>query len=224
MLRRSGIRAWASGRCTLAMIETHTLYRPGFAAIAAVLALSSTAAMAQVALPDVGAGSPVAAPAAPPAQAPVQTVQAVSATPTLPDIAVQDAPAKATPSRVMASPRQRADVAPVRATARVAPKVTPVATSNMASEANSAPVTPAPRAATGPKVKPIVSLNENSAPKVAPAAPRAEAQASQGMGIEAWTLLGGGLLVVAAGTALAFGRRGKRRDQARLSRNGAAHE
>lgn len=194
------------------MIDTTTPYRPGLAAIAAVLALSSTPLMAQVALPDAPADPAASAPApvapaapvqAAPVQAPVQTVQSVPVTPKLPDIAVPaesaaasapapraERPAARTAVKVSA-PVERVAAAPAPAAAKpVAPKMS----SETVSPAQIDPVTPAPVSAT--KVQPATSGGMDDA-----------------MGYAGWVLLGGGLLLVAGGATFAMTRRPKRRDE-----------
>lgn len=231
MLRCNGIQVRALGRCPYAMIETSTLYRPGLTAIAAVLALSSTSAMAQVALPDVAAPAPapVAAPAAPAIEsAPVQTVQSVPATPRLPDIAVADAPAEAAPvARSQPAPRQRTATTAQRVqrdpAQREAVRSEAARSENAAAQGNVAPAvaasaaTAVPAAASpSPAVTPVPTAPTTaSTDETAPAQQsRAEASASEDLGYAGWALLGGGLLIVAGGAAFAMTRRPRRRDEA----------
>ncbi|CAN5126216.1 hypothetical protein BH10PSE13_BH10PSE13_14670 [soil metagenome] len=233
MLRCNGIRVRSAKRCIPAMIDTLAPHRPGLAAIAAVLALSSTPVLAQLALPAVPAGpvasAPVSTPqAVPPAataltapmQAPVQTVQNLPpAAPRLPEMvatqsrtistANRQPRAERTVERKVASARQAgAAVEPAAGTVPI--KVAPAAAAPIS------PIAQASRSGTG-DLTPIASAPVR-ATTVRPAT-------SGGMDYASWVLLGGGLLLVVGGATFAMTRRPRRRDEAyRASQTGTGSD
>lgn len=196
------------------MIKNTNPHRPGLTAIAVVMALSSTSALAQVtlpadpaapALPSVTSAAPaVQAPAAP---APVQTVQSIPATPVLPDLPV-DAAAPA--------PKAAAPVSHRMATRAETPKVSPPAEARAvpaapAAIADAAPapvqpaVTPVDAAPAPMATTPVVTPVETAAPM--------PANDTGNPDYAAWALLGGGTFLVMSGAAFALTRRPKRRDE-----------
>ncbi|HEX7857104.1 MAG TPA: hypothetical protein VF503_25765 [Sphingobium sp.] len=198
------------------MIDKNASYRPGLAAIAAVLALSSTPVMAQVALPadpaeTIAPAAPAAVPAAPVQVAPVQTVQTVPATPSLPDIAVPEAAPKA--SNV--ATRNRTPERSGRSTRSVAARAT--AEPRTASPASTPEHMPVAIGPTAPVSHPIVTPAESVVPEQAEPAPVAistSARTTPETDYAGWALLGGGLLLVAGGAVFALSR-GSRRSPVR---------
>jgi hypothetical protein len=178
------------------MIHVITPARPGVTAIAALLAFSSTPALAQAIAADPAAGqAPAAGPPAPdgtPPSAIVPAVQAqpaaAAAMPALPDL----------PVAVAEEPKP----APVRAKAAV-----PVARKAAADARPASPrwtVTPArPAAAPAPALPAIADATQPVAPAPAATEP-ALAEPAESPG---WLPIGGGLLVLAGAAALAVTRR-----------------
>lgn len=189
------------------MIENIPLYRPGLTAIAAVLALSSTSIIAQVALPDVTA-QPVSV------GLPAEAVQSASVAPKLPDIDVikaspQTASSEQTVARQEAhSPRLTAEAGSKRAA--LAPEI-PLSAPDLSVPV---PVERAPLTMTAPT--PAVAANEPVMVKPM----RGDANASADMGYAGWILLGGGLLIVAGGAAFAMRRRPKPHKEVRAYSKG----
>ncbi|MET0238772.1 MAG: hypothetical protein ABW184_02645 [Sphingobium sp.] len=191
------------------MIEQLTPHRPGLTAIAAVLALSSTPVLAQVALPDVSAQAAPAAPAqappmaAPPvAAAPVQTVQSLPPpAPTLPEVSVAQTPAPTRSVERAAAPRAE------RAAARTAEPQAPAAQAQPREVAQSAPAAPSRRP------EPIVDIVRDDAPATTAVPATRSAATSNDLGYADWMVIGGGLLLVAGGAAFAMRRRPRRTDE-----------
>lgn len=204
------------------MTNKNAPYRPGLAAIAAVLALSSTPVIAQVALPADPAAPAPAAPAPAPAmtpapaepQAPVQTVQSVPATPALPDIPVNDTTSAKAPAHTTVA-RTEAPSAPRRSAVTEQRPAAPAPAAKVA-EPNVAPiVTPAPERAAPPtserQITPTDTARTTTPENAAPATVARDG--ADGSNYAGWAVLGGGLLLVAGGAAFALSRRPKRRDE-----------
>jgi hypothetical protein len=202
------------------MIHTITPYRPGLAAIAAVLALSSTPLLAQVALPDVSArdtSPPVTAAPVPvasaPVQAPVQTVQSLPPTaPALPNIAVDDTPATVTRAAPVERSAPRTAVrAPVREVAPLQratpPQPTPASQPAVARQANTVH-----REAADIRSD-VNAMRAGASNEPVATTPISEQRASASMDYASLALLGGGLLLVAGGVTFAMSRKPKRREQ-----------
>lgn len=191
------------------MIHQAIPAHPGLTAIAAVLALTATPALAQLAAPDPSAlqAQPAAEPSAPvsadPAgSAPVKTVQSLPPpTPKMPDlpVAVAEEPAQAAADSEPAKPT------PIKKASSAARSAKPVlsmpaftpAPSTVAAGDSKSPVMPAQSEATTPV--PIVYSPTSSA-DMAPISDNPVTETS-------WLLLGGGLLVAMAGTVLVISRR-----------------
>lgn len=209
MVQCGGIRRGGSERCPFAMTQKPALYRPGFTAIFAVMALSSTAALAQVAAPDAPAiQPPAAAPATavPVDAAPVQTVQIVPAKPKLPELQV--ATETDTPQIVSDRSVITRSVAARRATSSAAlPQPKSFAPAPV-KRVTPAPSSPAPIADSTPVAAPVgtTTVSSVSSDQSATITP-VKANSNAPTGETGWLLLGGGLVLVAGGAAFAMRRR-----------------
>jgi hypothetical protein len=181
----------------LAMIHVNTPVRPGVTAIAALLAFSSTPALAQAIAADPAAGqAPAAGPPAPDGTPPSAAVPAVQAQPvaapsTTPDL--PDLPVVAAEEPKPAPAGAKASVPVARKAAADAQPASPRWT-----------VTPArPAAAPAPALPAVADATEPAAPAPAATEP-ALAEPAESPG---WLPIGGGLLVLAGGAALAVTRR-----------------
>ena len=206
------------------MTKQLTLSRPALTAIAAVLVLGSTPAMAQLA--DPAAAPPVAAdpapvaPAAPatvappaiplpsvapPASAPSPAPTIVAA-PTLPDVpaASEPAPVRSAERTERATPQREARAAPVERQPRVAaqaPAAAPV-------------VTPAPsESVASTSSLPTITPSETMPVEAAPVA-AAPASAQSRDNSVYWVLGGGGALLILGAAAFAMLRRRDSRENA----------
>ena len=188
--------------CSGMMTKTQLYARTGAAAIAAVLALSSTQTLAQ------DAGSTATQPATTtPAPTPVDPV--ATPDPLAPASAAETSTTSTTTTRTTA--RHAARPAPVKPAPVAARRtVTRKVTTHTAAAAPAAPVAAAPPAAPAATAKPAPIVDLNAKPAAAP--PPAAAAAKPASGIDRNELmLGGGALALIAIAAAAIAMRRRRR-------------
>ena len=212
-----GQRFWEAARFPFTMTKKIPLSRPATSAIAAFLALTAPAVLAQEA-PDLPMTSPVPAPPsvsvpipAPATTAPVQqTAPSPAPKPViqvpldLPPVPSEPAPRAEAPA---ASAPERSARAPAAGRSEKAAAPAPSA---VAAPAEVAPVAPVAETRTEPVAMPAASLPEPAA-DAAPAASQEKAAAGDDF---PWELIGGAAaLLLAGGAGLAFARRRRTADE-----------